>query len=307
MSADDAPAEFELFDARVAVLNLPEGGLDELTDALTQLAGDFVANEGWVELGGPSSAAALWRGWTAGGIAGAYLALAPVAREHDLDLLVSDTRVDIAVSGQAADVVVTGVLRMPVAIPVDDFDALVVDAMTPDQLFTRLRDRAFAMHESSESYPHPSSSAPSPFQRPEAVTIPVPGRIDWDYLQEATLLVYDEFDEEGLLDDAGATFECAGMTTQLLPPGMADDVVVAGTTELRWRAAQRDARDDDGDVCVEVLTLRRVLELLPSERHEWARRLTADAIEQTDAWLAENPDEDDLRRDRDILARELTE
>lgn len=307
-----AGAEFLLHDVRIVVLNLPDEDLVELHDALGGLCQDYVGNEGWAEISGGERPVVFWRGWVAGGIASVYLALAPALVEHELEVLLSDNRIDVVTAGGADDVVINGLYRVPRVMSAEQFRALAVEALTPDDLVHRLmafkwadEDRlGFARREANRTKTEDAADGEL-WQRPRVVTQVAPGHIDWGYLDESDCQVVDDYDPEGSLTDSRAIFTCGAMTTQVIPPAVFEPEIEPHQTDFRWRAFQFDADEEEPTVALEIITVERTLEVMPGRSATWVRDLTREAIEQATAVLEDCEEDFDIRRDRDALAHEL--
>ncbi len=57
-------AGIRLYDVRVVVLNLPDDEIDDLDDALDGLSPEYIANDGWAQIGDGDRPIAIWRGWS---------------------------------------------------------------------------------------------------------------------------------------------------------------------------------------------------------------------------------------------------
>lgn len=314
MSSDRPESGFQLHDVRVVVLNLPDNDLDDLDEALNGLCQEYVANEGWALIGDGDRQFAVWRGWITGGLPAAYLALHHVIDRCELSLLLSDHTIDLAASAEADDVVITGLYRMPRTMPAKDFRSLSLQAMTPSELRRLLIgyswtdwDRAGTGPIEPEPSPREPVSDNDAWTRPSQVTQLAPGQVDWDFLRESDCQIVEEYDPDGLLEEAHVCFSCGSMITEVSPPGFNPTIEPNGLT-FRWRAFQYDSDTDNPLTAYEPITVRQALEVIPQGRGSWVRGLTRDAIEQAEAYLSEYADDDgadEVRRDLRALQTEL--
>lgn len=314
MFGDRSESGFRLYDVRVVVLNLPDDDLDDLDDALDGLSQDYVANDGWAQIGDGDRRIAIWRGWITGGVPAAYLALRHIIARHELSLLLSDAAIDVAASGEQDDVVITGLYRMPRTMPAEDFRSLSLEAMTPSDLRRLLTgynwsDRIGSRTEAIEPepvLPQPASDE-DPWIRPSEVTQFAPGQVDWEFLEESDCQVVEEYDPDGMLNEVYLSFSCGSMITEISPPAFNPRIAPQGL-KFRWRAFQYDADADNTATAYEHITVKEALELVPRRQGGWVRELTSDAIEQAESYLSEYADDesaDEVRRDLAALRTEL--
>ncbi|MDQ6807050.1 MAG: hypothetical protein M3065_19300 [Actinomycetota bacterium] len=317
MSDDRPESGFQLYDVRVVVLNLPDDDLDDLDDldeALNRLRQEYIANDGWAQIGDGDRQLAIWRGWITGGLPAAYLALRHVIERHRLSLLLSDPAIDVAASAENDDVVITGLYRMPRTMPADDFRSLSLEAMTPSELRHLLMGYKWTDWNRTGTdaiEPQPVSSEPASDEdawiRPSQVTQVAPGQVEWDFVKESDCQIVEEYDPDGLLNEANVCFSCGSVITELSPPAFNPTIEPHGLT-FRWRAFQYDSDADNPVTACEYITVEQALELIPPRQGGWVRELTRDAIEQAESYVSEYADDDDVdevRRDLEALKAEL--
>lgn len=302
-------SQFAVYDARVLVLNLPDGEeLDAINAVLATFCKDFAGNDGWAELAGPSGACALWRGWIPGGIAGAYVALRSSMIATGLDVVLSDGQIDVIASGGADEVVVSGVLRWPLVVSEVAFHDLAMSSMTPEELTRGLHRLGFAAgDQAATETPRPSPGEETQmYRRPARLEVTPPGQVDWCFLEEPACTISDEYDEEGNLEDARAIFGAGSLTTVIVPPGISEAFAGDHESSFRWRVLQYDDEIETDPSGFELITVSKALEVLPDDARDWVKTRSERALDLAAAWLDEaDGDDEDLRAEHDLLRAEV--
>jgi hypothetical protein len=239
-----------------------------------------------------------------------------VIDRNELSLLLSDPAIDVAASGENDDVVITGLYRMPRTMPAEDFRSLSLEAMTPSELRRRLtgykwtdwsRTGAEAIELGLDPAFSELASDEDAWIRPSQVTQVAPGQVEWEFLKESDCQIVEEYDPDGLLNEAYVCFSCGSMITEVSPPAFNPTTEPHGLT-FRWRAFQYDSDADKPVTAYEYITVEQALELIPRRRGSWVRELTQDAIDQAESYVSEYADEDDVdeaRQDLEALKAEI--